>query len=240
MSSSDPESPRGTDHVLRAMTDDGAFRVVVARTTDSSQAALETQKSFSTTGQVLEKSVGLKRTLIAVKDAFYAARAEGRAVGIGCGLKNSGIGNGAAEWGKARLVVEDDGTVSLYNGYTEMGQGLLTVLVQCAVEVTGLPAFRFVPKVDSTFDLQCGQTTGSRGTLFGGLAVAAAEGVEDAAVEHHRGPAPLVADGAVERFGQVEAARRPVVALQPAGGGGHQHAGPPPGADGRTVAKRRV
>ena len=34
------------------------------------------------------------------------ARAAGRAVGIACGLKNSGIGNGAQEWGKARLVVE--------------------------------------------------------------------------------------------------------------------------------------
>jgi xanthine dehydrogenase molybdenum-binding subunit len=128
----------------------------------------------TTTGQVLEKSVGLKKTLAAVQGAFYAARREGKAVGIGCALKNSGIGNGAAEWGKARLVVEDDGTVSLYNGYTEMGQGLLTVLVQCAVEVSGLAASCFVPKVDSTFDLQCGQTTGSRGTLFGGLAVNAA------------------------------------------------------------------
>ena len=33
--------------------------------------------------------------LWAVKPHYYAARAEGRAVGIGCGLKNSGIGNGA-------------------------------------------------------------------------------------------------------------------------------------------------
>jgi len=52
-----------------------------------------------------------------------------------------------------------------------MGQGLLTVLVQCAVEVTGLPAKTFHPKVDSTFDLDCGQTTGSRGTMLGGRAV---------------------------------------------------------------------
>ncbi|HSD65082.1 MAG TPA: molybdopterin cofactor-binding domain-containing protein, partial [Vicinamibacteria bacterium] len=81
-----------------------------------------------TTGQVLEKSVGLRRTLEAVKGAYYGARREGRAVGIACGLKNSGIGNGVAEWGKCRLVVEADATVSLYNGYSEMGQGLLTVL----------------------------------------------------------------------------------------------------------------
>jgi xanthine dehydrogenase molybdenum-binding subunit len=52
-----------------------------------------------------------------------------------------------------------------------MGQGLLTVLVQCAVEVTGLPADVFTPTVDSTFELDCGQTTGSRATLLGGRAV---------------------------------------------------------------------
>jgi len=124
-----------------------------------------------TTGQVLEKSVGIRRTLAAVKDRFYAAREAGRAVGIACAVKNSGIGNGVEEWGRARLVVEADGTISLLNGYTEMGQGLLTVLVQFAVEVTGLPAATFVPRVDSTHELDCGQTTGSRATLFAGRAV---------------------------------------------------------------------
>jgi xanthine dehydrogenase molybdenum-binding subunit len=127
-----------------------------------------------TTGQVLEKSVGIRKTLEAIKPHYDAALRDGRAVGIACGIKNSGIGNGVEEWGKARLVVEADGSVSLYNGYTEMGQGLLTVLVQFAVEATGLPAAVFVPKVNSTFDLQCGQTTGSRGTLFSGRAVLAA------------------------------------------------------------------
>ena len=126
------------------------------------------------TGQILEKSVGIKQTLEAVKPSYYKALEQGLAVGIGCGMKNSGIGNGAPEWGRARLVVESDNSISLYNGYTEMGQGLLTVLVQCAVEVTGLPAKIFHPRVDSTFDLDCGQTTGSRATLFGGRAVQSA------------------------------------------------------------------
>ncbi len=132
--------------------------------------AIEVGDTFST-GQVMEKSVGIKQTLEAVKEAYYQAKREGRAIGIGCGLKNSGIGNGAKEYGRARLVVEDDGAVSIYNGYTEMGQGLLTVLIQCAVEVTGLPASIFRSKVDSTHELGCGQTTGSRGTLLGGRAV---------------------------------------------------------------------
>ena len=135
--------------------------------------AVEVGHTFAT-GQVFEKSVGLKKTLLAVKDAYYEAVKAGKAVGIGCGIKNAGIGNGAVEWGKARLVVESDGTISLYNGYTEMGQGLLTVLIQCAVEATGLDASLFKPKVDSVFALGCGQTTGSRATLFGGRAVKSA------------------------------------------------------------------
>jgi len=122
------------------------------------------------TGQILEKSVGLKKTLLAVKDGYLAAKADGRAVGISCGIKNSGLGNGAKEWGLCRLAVEKDGTISLYNGFTEMGQGLFTILTQCVVEVTNLDAAIFHPKVDSNFVLEVGQTTGSRGTLLGGRA----------------------------------------------------------------------
>lgn len=126
------------------------------------------------TGQILEKSVGIRKTLEAIKPFYYEAKKAGKAVGVACGLKNSGIGNGVQEWGKARLVVERDLTVSLYNGYTEMGQGLLTICQQFAAEVTGLPAGVFRPKVDSTFALGCGQTTGSRATLFAGNAVKSA------------------------------------------------------------------
>lgn len=132
--------------------------------------ALDVGSTF-TTGQVLTKSVGLKKTLLAVRPAYEEAKARGRAVGVACGVKNSGIGNGARELGRARLVVENDGTISIYNGFSEIGQGLLTVLIQMAVEVTGLPARLFRPKVDTTFALDCGQTTGSRATLLGGRAV---------------------------------------------------------------------
>jgi xanthine dehydrogenase molybdenum-binding subunit len=140
--------------------------------------ALEVGSVFAS-GQVFEKSVGLKKTLQAIKPHYDAAKAAGRACGLACGIKNSGIGNGALEWGKVRLVVEppdESGfiTVSLYNGYTEMGQGLLTVLIQCAVEATLVPAKHFRAKVDSTYQLGCGQTTGSRATLLGGRAAVAA------------------------------------------------------------------
>jgi len=152
--------------------------------------ALEIGDQF-TTGQVMEKSVGIRQTLSAVRAHYDQARRAGRAVGIACGIKNSGIGNGVEEWGKVRLVVEPDGTVSLYNGYTEMGQGLLTVLIQFAVEATGLPASVFVPRVDSTHELGCGQTTGSRATLLGGRAVLAAGARLRADLERGRALADL-------------------------------------------------
>jgi hypothetical protein len=50
------------------------------------------------------------------------------------------------------------------------GSGPVHGLVQFASEVTGLPPQLFAPKVDTTFALQCGQTTGSRATLFSGNA----------------------------------------------------------------------
>ena len=133
--------------------------------------ALDVGGTF-TTGQVIEKSVGLKKTLLAVRDRYDEARRAGRAAGITCGVKNFGLGNGVKEFGRARLVIEQDGAISLYNGYSEVGQGLLTVLVQIAVEVTGLPSARFRPRADTQYALDCGQTTGSRATLLGGRAVA--------------------------------------------------------------------
>lgn len=123
------------------------------------------------TGQVLEASVGLEKTLLAVKDAYQAARREGRAVGIACGIKNVGLGNGVRERAGARLAVERDGTVTLSTGFTEMGQGLFTVLAQMASSVTGLPASVFRPRTDTRAPVASGQTTGSRGTLLGGRAV---------------------------------------------------------------------
>jgi xanthine dehydrogenase molybdenum-binding subunit len=125
----------------------------------------------TTTGQILEKSVGVGATLVAVKDVYYAARAQGRAVGIACGMKNSGLGNGVIEYGRCALAVEPDGGIGLYTGFTEMGQGLLTVLTQCASEVTGLPSSLFRARVDTSFELGTGQTTGSRGTFLAGRAM---------------------------------------------------------------------
>lgn len=119
------------------------------------------------TGQQLESSVGLKRTLEAVKDVYRGAKY----AGIACGIKNVGIGNGMPEYGKSMLEVGADGQVTIYTGFTEMGQGLFTVLLQTACEETGLPVDSFRVEADTRYDLNCGQTTASRGTFLGCRAV---------------------------------------------------------------------
>ena len=128
--------------------------------------ALDVGDQFCT-GQQLECSVGLKRTLEAVRDAYKSAKY----AGIACGIKNVGIGNGLPEYGKAMLEVSADGTVTIYTGFTEMGQGLFTVLLQTACEETGLPPGIFQVEADTKYDLNCGQTTASRATFLGCRAV---------------------------------------------------------------------
>jgi xanthine dehydrogenase molybdenum-binding subunit len=115
------------------------------------------------TGQRMTKPFGLRKTLEAVKDAYR----EARYAGIACGVKNVGIGNGLPESGKASLTVEPNGRITIRSGFTEMGQGLFTVLIQTAVQETGLPADIFDVTTDTRDDLDCGQTTASRGTVLG-------------------------------------------------------------------------
>ncbi len=119
------------------------------------------------TGQKLGPGVGLKKTLLAVRDAYRGARY----AGIACAAKNSGIGNGMAEYGKAILRPETDGTVTLFHSWTEMGQGCDTVLSQIACEELGLTADCVRVSVNTGHELDTGQTTASRATMLGGRAV---------------------------------------------------------------------
>jgi selenium-dependent xanthine dehydrogenase len=128
--------------------------------------ALGTGDRFGT-GQLLGPGVGLKETLLAVRDAYHDARY----AGIACGVKNTGIGNGIAEFGHALLRPEEDGTITLFHSWTEMGQGVHTVLRQIACTELGLPPERIRVAVDTEYDLETGQTTASRSTVLGGNAV---------------------------------------------------------------------
>jgi xanthine dehydrogenase molybdenum-binding subunit len=126
-------------------------------------------------GQVMDDGArGALACLEAVQPAYDAARAAGKAVGLGLGVKNSGLGNGAVEVSRAVVRFEEDGTVEVRHCWTEMGQGIHTVARQVAVEELGVDPERVRVVVDTTRELGAGQTTGSRGTLLGAGAVAAA------------------------------------------------------------------
>jgi len=123
-------------------------------------------------GQVMDDGcLGARACLDAVRPAYDAARAAGRAVGVGLGLKNSGLGNGFVEIARAVVRFEADGTVEVRHCWTEMGQGVHTVALQVAVEELGVDPDRVRVVVDTTRELGAGQTTGSRGTLLGAGAV---------------------------------------------------------------------
>ncbi len=128
--------------------------------------ALDVGDAFGT-GQVLGPGVGIKKTLLAVKPAFDAARF----AGIGCAVKNTGIGNGLVDAARVVLRPEPDGSVTLFHCWTEMGQGVHTVLSQMVCEELGLTPDLVHVVVDTEHELGTGQTTASRGTTLGGRAV---------------------------------------------------------------------
>ena len=109
--------------------------------------------------------LGARACLDAIKPAYEAALQAKVPVGIGLGLKNSGLGNEFDEmessgpllrkWNR-RSTPAGPKWVRVYN-----------VALQVAVEELGVSADQVKVIVDSTRELGAGQTTGSRGTLMG-------------------------------------------------------------------------
>ena len=102
-------------------------------------------------GQVMDDgSLGARACLEAVKPAYDKAVDDGKAVGLGFGLKNSGLGNGFLEIVKAVVRFSEDGEVEVRHCWTEMGQGVHTVALQVAVEELGVDPARVRVVVDTT------------------------------------------------------------------------------------------
>ncbi len=142
-------------------------------------------------GQIMDEgSRGARRCLEAVKPHYDMAIAEGKAVGVGLGLKNSGLGNGFREVSRSVVRFRHDGKVEVRHCWTEMGQGVHTVALQVAVEELGIDPDRIEVLVDTSRELGAGQTTGSRGTLMAAGSVAdacrkALEGGCEPGVDYH-------------------------------------------------------
>jgi selenium-dependent xanthine dehydrogenase len=123
---------------------------------------LATGDAFAT-GQLMTKSCGIRQTLEAVKDVYKANVSR---AGIGCGIKNTGIGNGMDDSGRLLLRILEGGRIEILTGYTEMGQGLFTILRQVVAEETGLAVALMSVRTASDAAVLCGMTTASRATAL--------------------------------------------------------------------------
>ncbi len=137
--------------------------------------------STTATGQVLRESVGLLDCLDWVQTRVQELQAAPLpatrfpapqiAWGLACAYKNTGLGGGADDAAGAEIEVYPDGTAEVRTGSADLGQGLATVVAQCAAEELGLP-FDRVRVLLSDTDLcpDGGPTTASRQTYITGNA----------------------------------------------------------------------
>lgn len=133
------------------------------------------------TGQVLRHSVGLLDCLAAIKPRYDEARqtwlqacpSPYKRRGLGLGAMWYGIGNtGVQNPSTARIEMDVDGSVTLYTGCADIGQGSTTVLCQIAAEVLGLLAEDIAMVVgDTKYTTNAGATSASRQTYISGNAV---------------------------------------------------------------------
>ncbi len=131
---------------------------------------LDTGKATAT-GQILGEGVGLKETLLAVKDEFYAAQT----AGLACGIKNCGIGNGVLEECEVKIEIKSKDHILLQHGWTEMGQGVDTVAQQILCEEIGIADPSCIEvSVNTKSKARAGMTTASRATFQMGHAIISA------------------------------------------------------------------
>jgi xanthine dehydrogenase molybdenum-binding subunit len=122
---------------------------------------LETGDRFAT-GQIMNSACGIRRTLEAVREAYKGAET----AGIACGIKNTGIGNGMTDTGRVVIRVLEGRRIEVLTGFTEMGQGLHTILRQVVCHETGLPPELMTVRTVSLPEVECGMTTASRATAL--------------------------------------------------------------------------
>ena len=152
--------------------------------------------SKTATGQVLDQSVSLRDTLEACAEAFDwdrryketgyidKERTKRRGVGIGVGWYRTSIGTFGDGCG-ANVHVHEDGSVLLFTGITEMGQGSFTVLPQICAEALGVRVEDVrLAQPDTDIVPESGPTVGSRSTtLMGNAIILAARQVKESIME---------------------------------------------------------
>jgi selenium-dependent xanthine dehydrogenase len=151
---------------IENILDEIAHRTGVDRWDIRKKNILRNGQRFAT-GQIMTETVrGLERCLDALEPAYRAAPTSGLALGI----KNTGIGNGMVDTGRVRIKILESSKLQIDTGFTDMGQGLYTILRQIVSEETNLPVVLMKVGTKSELALLCGMTTASRATALAGAA----------------------------------------------------------------------
>jgi CO/xanthine dehydrogenase Mo-binding subunit len=137
--------------------------------------------STGSTGQLLTASVGFIECLKAIEPYYLEAKnnwvsanpTSFKRRGIGIGGMWYGIGNtGVQNPSTAKVEMALDGSVTIFTGCADIGQGSTTVLCQIAAEILGISpsAIRMVVG-DTKYTTNAGATSASRQTYISGNAV---------------------------------------------------------------------
>jgi aldehyde oxidoreductase len=164
-----------------AMMDELADRLGIDRLEFRHRNALRVG-DVTATGQALTHSAGLAACLEALRPHWQTALASIRndgpkrsssirkGVGIGCmwyGIGNTSMSNPST----MRIGLAADGTLTLYSGAVDIGQGSNTVMLQIAADALGLPVSQFrLVAGDTDLTADAGKTSASRQTFVSGKA----------------------------------------------------------------------
>lgn len=140
-------------------------------------------KEGSTTaaGEILRRSVAIKETIIAARDALeeelphikkMATPGKRLGIGVAAGFKNVGAGKGKVDDAGAIFTLLPGGKVQLRASAVDMGQGIRTTLVQIARQVLPLPEDNLeLITGDTALTPKHGGAVAERQTLISGNAV---------------------------------------------------------------------
>ncbi len=127
------------------------------------------------TGQVLGQGAALAECLEALRPHWREMLAEARATpGLGAGVACMwyGIGNtGMSNPSEMEIALDADGTITLFSGAVDIGQGSNTIMLQIAAEALGVaPDAILLVAGDTDRTRDAGKTSASRQTFVSGNA----------------------------------------------------------------------
>ena len=163
-----------------AMMDELADRLSIDRLEFRHRNALRAGDTTAT-GQKLEHSAGLAQCLDALRPhwkkaheeiAAFNAQAGARRRGVGIGCMWYGIGNTSmSNPSRMQVGLSPAGTLTLYSGAVDIGQGSNTIMTQIAADALGLPVAQFALVTgDTDLTADAGKTSASRQTFVSGKA----------------------------------------------------------------------